>query len=63
MTARRKRGPGRPDLGRDGRTVVVSVKFSARELAAIQRVARPPLTASGLIREYTLAALGLTREE
>lgn len=54
----RKRGPGRPSLGDGARTNVVAVKFSERELAAIQRaVEEDGGTVAGWIRTNALASL------
>lgn len=71
----RKRGPGRPPLGKDGRTVVVPVRFSAREVAAIEAAVRKEnaeliadgnddgteATMSSWIRDHALDPLGLAR--
>ena len=69
----RKRGPGRPSLGTRGRNVVVSVKFSAAEVAAIEAVVAAEnarmladgnddgqsATVSSWIRDHALDPLGL----
>lgn len=44
-TRKKKRGPGRPRLGRNGRTIVRPIKWSANEIAAIGK------TLSDWIRE------------
>lgn len=66
MPGRKKRGPGRPQLGADARTVPTVVKFSARELAAIRQavaqqnaLAGERATVSSWIRDHALEALGL----
>lgn len=68
----RKRKPGRPSLGDDAITVVVPVKFSRRQIRAIeQAVAREnaeleaaggdgtTATVSSWIRDHALDPLGL----
>lgn len=72
--ARTKRGPGRPSLGKAGRTNAVIVKMSDVELAAIKRKVaaenaeakrdgstEPPTTVSSWIREHALEPLGLAQ--
>lgn len=72
MPRAKKRGPGRPALGRLGRTAIVPVRFTSAELAAIEAVVRsenaeakrdgddgPQSTVSSWIREHSLEPLGL----
>ena len=56
----RKRKPGRPAGGTNGvRDRVVPVKFSAREIKAIEEAIEPPATVSSWIRDHALVPLGI----
>lgn len=57
-----KAGRGRPSLGSQGRSVVVSVKFSQDEIAALTEAAvASGVTLSKWIRDHAIAPLGLVR--
>jgi hypothetical protein len=55
----KKRGRGRPPLGRQAHTRVVSLKLSEDEYSKIRRAAKPPATVSSWLRDHALAALGI----
>ena len=76
-TKKRGRGRGRPPKGKNARTIVVPVKFSARELAAIDAAVEKEnaelvadgnddgtsATRSSWIRDHALDPLGLATHE
>lgn len=60
MTAKRprKRGPGRPPLGTDARSVVVPVRITAAQHGAIEAaIEGTETTVSGWVRDRISAAL------